>query len=428
MKKNRVTAILFRMPEYNIMSGKEGIYMPKWKKNLYILVVSQFMVMAAMTMIIPFLPLYLQELGVTDPQSITIWAGFIFGINFLSAFIVSPFWGKLADKYGRKPMVLRSGIGMAIVMILTGFAAGPWSLLFLRLLNGTISGFIPASIALVSTNTPKEKAGYALGILQSGAVAGGICGPLFGGLLAEAFGFRTIFNITGIGLALAALTVWLFVKEEFTPPEAGEKTSTMDDFKKIAAVSPIVQIYMVVFIIQFALIGINPLVSLYVEDLSGGVNSAFYAGLAVSSMGIANMVAAPILGKASDNKGAYYTLFVCLIGAAAFSVPQAFVTSLWQLIAMRFMTGLCLGGLLPAANTLIRQLAPSGMESRTYGFSNSFLFLGSLLGPIIGGLLAAVYGIQGVFLVSAVMLSIAVIIMKVYVIPGIKNRNNEPAD
>ncbi|WP_158735473.1 MFS transporter [Alteribacillus sp. YIM 98480] len=394
--------------------------MINWKKNLYILTASLFIVMAAMTMIIPFLPLYLQDLGVTDPEQVSIWSGVIFGINFFSAFLVSPFWGRLADRHGRRLMVLRSGFGMAVVMILMGFATGPWSLFFFRLLNGTISGFNPASIALISTNTPKQHVGYALGILQAGAVAGSICGPLFGGLMAEILGFRAIFNITGVCIAFAALTVTLFVKEDFTPPKNEEKTSTWQDFKTVAAIQPIPFVYVIIFIIQFALIGVNPLVSLFIEELSGGQNSAFYAGLAVSVMGFANMLASPRLGKLSDKKGAQYVLYGSLIGAALFAIPQAFVTELWQLIVMRFMTGLCLGGLLPAANTLIRQLAPEGMESRTYGFSNSFLFLGSMLGPMIGGMIAAAAGVRGLFVLSALLLIIGVFVMKQRVVPRLK--------
>ncbi|MDQ0299020.1 DHA1 family multidrug resistance protein-like MFS transporter [Salibacterium salarium] len=396
--------------------------MINWKKNLYILTVSIFIVMAAMTMIVPFLPLYLQELGVTDPAKVSTWAGLIFGINFFSAFLVSPFWGRLADKHGRRLMVLRSGFGMAIVMILMGFATGPWSLFFFRLLNGTISGFNPASIALISTNTPKEYVGRALGILQAGAVAGSICGPLFGGLMAEIVGFRMIFNITGIFIALAAFTVLIFVKEDFTPPKNEEKTSTKQDFKTIAAIKPIPSIYVIIFLIQFGLVGVNPLVSLFVEELSEGMNSAFFAGLAVSSMGFANMLASPKLGKWSDRKGAQYVLYGSLIGAAICSIPQAFVTELWQLIGMRFFTGLCLGGLLPAANTLIRKLAPEGMESRTYGFSNSFLFLGNMLGPMIGGFIAGFAGIRSLFIISALLLFIGVITMRKQVLPVLDNR------
>ncbi len=397
--------------------------MEEWKKNLYILTVSVFIVMAGMTMIIPFLPLYLQQLGVTDPEQVSIWSGLIFGINFFSAFLVSPLWGKLADRYGRKLMVLRSGVGMSIVMVLMGFATGPWSLFFFRLLNGVISGFNPAAITLVSTNTPKKHVGYALGILQAGSVSGSICGPLFGGLLANVFGFRAIFNLTGIFIGIATIAVYFLVKESFQAPKNEEKTSTKQDFKKIISVRPIPSIFLVVFLIQFALVGINPMISLFVDELSAGVNSAFYAGLAVSAMGFANMLASPQLGKLSDKKGAQYVLLAALIGAVLFSIPQAFVTELWQLITMRFMIGLCLGGLLPAANALIRRLAPEGMESRTYGFSNSFLFLGNMLGPMTAGMIAAQLGIRSLFLFSSFLLIIGLVVMKKNIVPRMKNRS-----
>lgn len=394
--------------------------MDEWKKNLYILTVSVFIVMAGMTMIIPFLPLYLQQLGVTDPEQVSIWSGLIFGINFFSAFLVSPLWGRLADRYGRKLMVLRSGFGMAVVMVLMGFATGPWSLFFFRLLNGVISGFNPAAITLVSTNTPKKHVGYALGILQAGSVSGSICGPLFGGMLANVFGYRMIFNFTGLLVGIATIAVYFLVKETFHAPKNEEKTSAKQDFKTIVSVRPIPSIFFVIFLIQFALVGINPMISLFVDELSASANSAFYAGLAVSAMGFANMLASPQLGKLSDKKGAQYVLYASLIGAVLFSIPQVFVIKVWQLIAMRFMVGLCLGGLLPAANALIRRLAPEGMESRTYGFSNSFLFLGNMLGPMMAGIVAAQLGIRSLFIFSATLLLIGLFVMQKNILPSMK--------
>ncbi|WP_419095839.1 MFS transporter [Halalkalibacter suaedae] len=388
-----------------------------WKKNLWILLISQFMVISAMTMIIPFLPLYLQELGVNNPETLSIWAGVIFGANFLTAFLFSPFWGRMADKYGRKMMILRSGFGMALVISLTGLAVGPISLLFLRLLNGVISGFIPASIALVSTNTPKEHVGRALGMLQSGAVSGAIIGPLLGGVLAEAFGYRFVFLLTGICIFFAALVVLFFVKEEFEPLPTTEKTSTWQEFKKITSIQPVLSLYVVIFIIQLAVMGINPLLSLFVEELTAAQSVAFYAGLTISVMGFANMLASPQLGKLSDRVGAHHVIIYSMLGVALFSIPQAFVTEIWQLICLRFLVGLCLGGLLPAANTLIRMHAPSGMESRTYGFSNSAMYLGTMIGPMVGGSIVAGIGIRGLFLVSATLLLVNVLIVKFKVIP-----------
>ncbi|ADU30873.1 MFS transporter [Evansella cellulosilytica] len=396
-----------------------------WKRNLYILMVCQFFVMAAMTMIIPFLPLYLQELGVTDSQSVSRWSGIIFGANFLTAFLFSPLWGKLADKHGRKMMLLRSGFGMAIVITLTGFATGPWSLLLLRLLNGMISGFIPAAVALISMSTPKRQVGYALGLLQAGAVAGGICGPLFGGVMADFMGFRMIFYITGITILVAAFVVLFFVKENFEKKETRVKTNTMQDFKKIASTSPLMALFLVFFVVQCALIGINPLLSLYVQELTQAQNLAFYAGLAMSVMGLANMSASPLLGRVSDKKGAHYVLLGALIFAAVITLPQAFVQSYWQLIAFRFLLGLCLGGLLPSINSLIRHLAPEGMESRTFGFSNSFMYLGTMLGPILGGWLASFAGIRSLFIASAILLLLNVMIVKIKVVPVMKRKMSE---
>lgn len=390
--------------------------MDGWKRNLRILVVSQFLVMSAMTMIIPFLPLYLQELGVDNPKTLSIWAGVIFGANFLTAFLFSPFWGRMADKYGRKMMILRSGFGMALIISLTGFATGPLSLLFLRLLNGVVSGFIPASIGLISTNTPKEKVGYALGLLQSGTVAGAICGPLIGGVLAHAFGYRMIFFLTGLCILVAALVVLFFVKEQFTPVPSAKNSSTLKEFKQITKQRPVLSLYLVIFLIQLAVMGVNPLLSLFVEELTPKQNVAFYAGLAISVMGFANMLTSPQLGKLSDKLGAHHILIYSMLGVALFSIPQAFVTEIWQLIVLRFLVGLCLGGLLPAANTLIRMHAPSGMESRTYGFSNSAMYLGTMIGPMIGGWVVANIGVRGLFLVSALVLLTNVAIVKLKVL------------
>lgn len=142
--------------------------MGNWKLNLVVLWFGNFLVMAGMTMIIPFLPLYIQELGITDPDAVAMWAGVIFAGNFITSFFFQPLWGKLADRHGRKVMLLRSGFGMAIVILLMGFAGNVWHLLLLRVLNGTISGFVPAAVALLSATTPREKLGFSMGTLQSG--------------------------------------------------------------------------------------------------------------------------------------------------------------------------------------------------------------------------------------------------------------------
>lgn len=382
--------------------------MEQWKKNLIVLWFGQFLVMAGMTMIIPFLTLYLQfELGLSDPHEIGVWAGIIFAGNFITAFIFQPIWGKLADRYGRKMMLLRSGFGMAVVMVLMGFAQTPWHLLLLRMLNGTISGFNPASIALISATTPKEKMGFAMGTIQSGGIAGTILGPFIGGLLADAVGYRPIFYITGGLLFAASLLALIVVREKFDRAKAAARVqaSVMEGFKRISRIPQLMALFGVTFLIQFANMSPMTLIPLYVQELHRSTeNLAFLAGFVGSVTGLSNMVASPLLGRLSDRVGSERVLAVSLFGAALAFIPQAMAGTVWQLLLARFGLGMFLGGLIPAVNALIRKYTPDGMESRAYSFNSSTLSLGNMVGPITGGALSGWIGIQGLFVLSAVMM------------------------
>ncbi|MFE5319057.1 MFS transporter [Paenibacillus sp. NPDC056579] len=381
--------------------------MARWKINLTVLWLGQFLVMSGMTMITPFLPLYIQEMGLQDQHEIAIWSGVIFAGNFVTSFLFQPIWGGLSDRYGRKVMLLRSGFGMAIVMTLMGFATSPLQLLGLRIVNGVISGFMPAAVALMSTNTPKEKIGFAMGTLQSGGVAGSILGPFIGGLLAEWVGFRPIFYITGPLLFCASLLALFLVKENFDAAAAKKKPaiSTIEGFKELKKTKELPALYAVTFVIQFSMLSSMTLIPLFVQELHGkGELLAFYAGLVGSITGFSNMIASPLLGRLSDRIGSVKILAVCLVGAAVSFIPQAFVTNIWQLFACRFMLGIFMGGMLPCVQTLISSFAPKGMESRAYSFNTSSLSLGNMLGPVIGGLLSGWMHIQGLFIMSAVLL------------------------
>ena len=387
--------------------------MEQWRKNVYILWVALFFFMASMSMVIPFLPLYIQELGVTDKDAVTIWTGIIFGVNFLSAFIFSPIWGTLADRYGRKLMLLRSGFGMMVTIGLMGLASNPLQLLLLRFVNGMISGFMPAAISLTATNTPKEKSGYALGMLQSGGVAGTIFGPFIGGILAEFISFHQIFYITSAVIGIVTIAVMLFVKEDFKKVEVKKKTSLKGGFATIIKTEPLPALFTVGFLIQFSIMSAQPQMSLYVQEIHpSGQYIAFFAGLVPAVTGFANMLASPWLGKLGDQKGSQYVLFYSMVGATAFLIPQAFVTSITGLLISRFLFGLAIGGLLPSVNALIRRSAPAGQESATYGYSNSALFLGNMLGPVLGGLIASFLSVRAVLLFGAALFFISTLWMK----------------
>lgn len=380
-----------------------------WRRNLYVLCGSLFFVMVAMSMIMPFLPLYIQQdFGIEDPHQVTAWAGIIFGANFLTAGLVSPIWGNLADKHGRKIMILRSGFFMSITMALTGFAGSLWQLLALRLLNGLVGGIIPASTALVASSVPQERIGWATGLLQSFITAGTIMGPLFGGVLAEKIGFRMIFVITGCVLLLATLVITFTVKENFVPPEKKERSSLREDFQMIFSSKELPALFFVTVMIQFALFSIIPVLPIYISHLLGseGAKVALWAGIVQACMGVANVFASPQLGRLGDRYGSQKVLLFSLLAAAIIFIPQGFVHTVWQLIALRFLLGLSLGGLLPSVNALLRRATPVHMVSRVYGYNNSFVSIGSMLGPMIGGFLAGYVSISGVFYMTSAFLFI----------------------
>lgn len=381
--------------------------MERWKINLAVLWFGQFLVMSGMTMIIPFISLYLQQdLGVTDPVAVGWWANLIFASNFITSFIFQPLWGGVADKYGRKIMLLRSGFGMSIVMILMGFSTSAWQLLALRILNGVVSGYVPAATALMSATAPKERIGFAMGTLQSGAVAGTILGPFIGGLLAEWVGYRPIFYITGSLILLATLLALITVKEQFKRADAKSQNNInlIASFRKLVKIPQIPALYAVTVGIQVSMLSSMLLIPLFVQELHGLHMLAFYAGLVGSVTGFSNTFASPLLGRLSDRIGHAKVLTASLIGAALSFIPQAFVDNIWQLLASRFLLGIFMGGMLPSVNALLRKFTPDGMESRAYGFNSSFLALGNIAGPVLGGALSGIIGIRGIFLFATCLL------------------------
>ena len=381
--------------------------MEAWRRNLYVLCGCLFVAMVAMSMIMPFLSLYIHEdFGIEDPGEVTAWAGIIFGANFLTAGLVSPIWGNLADKHGRKIMILRSGFFMSITMALTGLAGSLWQLLGLRLLNGLVGGIVPASTALVASNVPEEKIGWAQGLLQSFVTAGTIMGPLFGGVMAEYIGYRNIFLVTGGLLFVSTLVIAFAVHEKFTPPKTTERSSLQEDFRLIFSSRELPTLFLVTVMIQFALQSIMPILPIYILLLLGpeGSRVAMWSGIVAAATGIANVLAAPFLGRLGDNYGSQKVLFACLLITAVLFIPHGLVGAVWQLVLLRFLVGLTVGGLLPSVHALLRHSTPTHMVSRVYGYNNSFVSLGNLLGPTIGGFVAGYISINGVFLMTSAFL------------------------
>lgn len=378
--------------------------MEVWKRNLLICWIGSFICVAGMALVLPFLPLYLHELGLKTTAEVEQWSGVAFGITFLMAAIVSPLWGRLADQYGRKVMLLRASLGMAVVTALMGFAYAPWQLVLLRFLMGAVSGYISASITLVATQTPKERSGWALGVLSTGNVSGGLIGPLLGGYLAEALGLRHVFWVTSLFLFAAFLLTWWLLVETFQPQH-----KRMISGREVWAAIPDRRMLLAIFLtsgmLQLAVLSIEPIVTVYVQQLLGSsTHVALTAGLVVAASGFANVFAAPRLGKLGDRVGPRKVLVGSLLFGALVMVPQGLVHNAWELTGLRFLFGVAAAGMLPSVNALVRSLVPDAIAGRVYGYNQSAQYLGNIAGPVMGGFVAAHWGIPVVFFVTATLL------------------------
>jgi len=358
-----------------------------------------------MSQIAPVLPLYIKNLGVNDPNTIDQLSGLAFGITFIMSAIFSPIWGNAADRFGRKPMLLRASLGMGIVIFLMGFAPNVYVLIGLRLLQGTITGYSSACTTLIATQTDKENAGFALGTLSTSSIAGTLLGPVIGGFIEDTVGLRPVFFITGSMMLIAFLITLLFVRENFTRV-AKKVRSIPEIWQEIPEQNLTITLCVTLFIITLGLYSIEPMIAIYVSQLAHNLRHvALIAGLVFSSSGLANMIAAPVLGRFSDRAGPHKVLLFALIAAGIFYIPQAFVQTPWQLMAFRFLLGLTLGGLTPAVNTLIKKITPDSVTGRVFGLTMSAQYLGIFGGSVMGGQIAAAFGIANVlFITSALML------------------------
>lgn len=375
-----------------------------WKRNLYVCWFGVFVASAGLSQVTPVLPLYIDLLGVHEVAEIERWSGIAFGVTFIVMAVVSPIWGHAADKYGRKPMLLRASLGMAVVITCMGFAQNVYQLVGLRLIMGAISGFISASITLVATQTPKERSGWALGTLSTGSVGGMLLGPLIGGYLADTTGLRSVFLATGSLLFVAFLASLLFIREEFTPSE-NELPSLKEVWQMLPNPKILTAMFVTTFTMQMALMSIQPIITVYIAKLSADTGHvALIAGLVFAASGFASMLAAPRLGKLSDAIGHHKVILLALLASGLLYIPQAFVDNAWQLMGLRFLLGIATAGLLPAINSMVKQSSPDEVAGRVFGYNQSAQFLGSFGGSIFGGQMAAVFGIEYVFFFTGALL------------------------
>lgn len=387
------------------------------KHNLVIMWFANFFIAGSMTMVIPFLSLYIQSLGHFSSNYVQRWSGWVFAITFLMAFIISPIWGRFGDRHGRKKILIIAGFGLAVSVFLMGFVTSVLQLFILRLFMGFFTGFISMSQALISTQTPKHIAGRILGTLQTGNVSGSLLGPLFGGLLADSVGYSLTFQLTSITLLIAALCVMFGVQEVRIKQDATAKRYSSVEVLKYIFFNPMLLMVMIIsMFVQIANFSIQPILSLFVGDLHGPLNLAFFSGMAFSAAGLGNLLMARNWGKLSDRIGYEKILVILLFLSAIVYLPGAFVTNFWQLVILRVLLGVSIGGIIPVRTAYIRQVTPLNIQGEVLGYNTSVRFLGNIIGPAIGGVIAGAYTIRSVFFVTSFLLLASGVAMLIAVV------------
>ena len=371
-----------------------------WKENLRVAWFGSFLTGASISLVVPFMPIFVEQLGIESDQ-VAFYAGLAISVSAVSAALVSPIWGILADKYGRKPMMIRAGLAMTVTMGGLAFVPNIYWLIFLRLLNGVFTGFVPNATALIASQVPKDKSGAALGTLSTGVVAGTLTGPFVGGFIAEIFGIRNVFLLVGDFLFLAAILTIFFIKEDFQPVAKEKAIPTKEVFSSFKYPRLLANLFLTSFVIQFSAQSIGPILALYVRDLGQTENLLFVSGLIVSSMGFSSMMSAGILGKLGDKVGNHRLLVAAQIYSVIIYLLCAHATSPLQLGLYRFLFGLGTGALIPGVNALLSKMTPKSGISRIFAFNQVFFYLGGVIGPMAGSAVAGYLGYHAVFYATA---------------------------
>lgn len=375
-----------------------------WRRNLAVCFFGSFTTVFAMTLVLPFLPIYVGQLGVDGQAAIVQWSGIASSATFITAGLVAPLWGHVGDRYGRKPMLVRASLGMAVTMLLMGLSTTIWQFVGLRLLAGIAGGYSSGATILIAVQTPRAKSAWALGLLSSGLMAGNLLGPLVGGMLPPLIGIRATFWGASVLIFGAFLATALLVREAPRPMSLPKNTPT-DGWSNIAHKGVVLAMLMAGLLLYVANMAIQPIITIYVGSLiSDPTRVTFVAGIVMASAALGSILSASLLGKVGDRIGHSTIIIVGLALAGLLLLPQAFVTTAWELVALRLLMGFALGGLLPCIGAVIRQNVPDNFVGTVMGYSLTAQFAGQVAGPLLGGFVGAQMGMTALFLGTCVLM------------------------
>jgi DHA1 family multidrug resistance protein-like MFS transporter len=381
---------------------REAITVP-WQRTLYITFFAQLMTAIGFSIIFPFLPLYIKELGSSSNLSTEFLAGMVFSAQAFTMMITSPIWGTLADRYGRKIMVERSMFGGAVILLLMAFVSSAEQLIFLRAIQGLLTGSIAANNALVASVTPRERTGYAMGLLQVSLAGGVALGPLIGGAIADAYSYSAAFYVTSALLFLSGVLVLIGVREEFVSSDLlVNGRSIISQWRHVLAMPGVVVTYVMRFMDGLGRMMLVPMIPLFIESLMEGTSRInTFTGLVIGIAAATATLSAVYLGRLGDRVGHRKIVIVCFFAAFTLYLPQSLVTQGWQLLVLQASVGVAIGGITPGISALLTRYTHAGEEGAVFGLDNSVQAGARTVAPLVGATVAVWFSLRSTFLVTA---------------------------
>ena len=383
-------------------------------RNVWIITASMTVLAICYTMIIPFLPIYLLELGVPK-DDVALWSGLVFGITFLIAGIMAPIWGKIADNKGKKRMALRAGFAIAVSYILIGMVSNEYELLLGRAFVGFANGFYPAAMTMVSLSVDEKQVGRALGIFQTGLILGNVVGPFLGGAIESIVGMRPVFYVSGVAVLIATLAVLFFVKEpklqsagdagKAQSAQPNKSTSLREDFKAVREQPVLVRLLWIFFFMQCAIMMLQPILSLYVGDMQGTMEgAAIISGTILSIGGLAGSLTTNLWVRLGERRGYFRTISYCMLGSGVVLLLQSLPVGIWWFGVLQVLIGSCIVGINPSLSAAVTLNTDPSFRGRMFGMTTTAQQFGSMVGPVFASIVSTYIGISYVFSITGLLL------------------------
>lgn len=386
-----------------------------WRSNLYICMLGSFSTFMGMTLTFPFLSLYIQALGVLDSDDVIRWSAIAYVVTFAVAIFAAPIWGNISDRFGNQFTLLRASLGMSIVIFCMGLVQDVYQLVGTRVLLGLVGGYSSGAIILVSKQTPRIHSAWALSMLSSSALAGNLLGPLLGGVLSELVGLRYTFFLSSCIIFFSFILTRFFIIEIHQRPLTGRAAikNVLLDIRDIKAV---ILLFISTLLILSSYMSIEPFISVYILNMVGESGKpALIVGLAISSTALGSITFSPFIGLLSKKIGPLNLIVLCLFITGCLLIPQAYVATSLQFISLRFLMGLTLAGLIPTITMIISDNISPPYSGTLLGWLMSAQYLGQILGPLTGGIIATKFDIGAVFIATAFVLIATGIIILLFV-------------